>query len=145
MFETLLVVAIGFAGGIAVGTQAPIAGAMGHRIGGAAGSLIVHLGGAVASLALLVARGGEGIGQWRSLPWYMLGSGVFGLILYLSLSQTIPRLGATTAITLVVVGQLVAGMVIDHFGLFEVQTRSVDLQRIAATALLLIGAYLMLR
>uniref|UniRef100_UPI00273F42F9 DMT family transporter n=1 Tax=unclassified Roseitalea TaxID=2639107 RepID=UPI00273F42F9 len=67
------------------------------------------------------------------------------LILYLSLSQTIPRLGATTAITLVVVGQLVAGMVIDHFGLFEVQPRSVDLQKTLATALLLAGAYLMLR
>uniref|UniRef100_UPI00273F28F1 DMT family transporter n=1 Tax=unclassified Roseitalea TaxID=2639107 RepID=UPI00273F28F1 len=67
------------------------------------------------------------------------------LILYLSLSQTIPRLGATTAITLVVVGQLVAGMVIDHFGLFEVQTRSIDLQRVFATVILLVGAYLMLR
>jgi len=145
MFETLLVVAIGFAGGIAVGTQAPIAGAMGHRIGGAAGSLIVHLGGAVASLALLIARGGEDIREWRFLPWYMLGSGVFGLILYLSLSQTIPRLGATTAITLVVVGQLLAGMVIDHFGLFEVEVRNINLQRIAAAGLLMAGAFLMLR
>ncbi len=145
MFETLLIVGIGFAGGVAVGAQASIAGSMGHRIGGAAGSLIVHLGGALASLALLIARGGEGIREWRSLPWYMLGSGVFGLVLYLSLSQTIPRLGATTAITLVVVGQLVAGMLIDHFGLFAVQARSIDLQRVLASLLLLAGAGLMLR
>ncbi|MFA3919038.1 DMT family transporter [Ruegeria hyattellae] len=145
MLETLLVVGIGLAGGIAVGAQAPIAGSMGNRIGGAAGSLIVHLSGAAASLALLIIRGGENISDWRSLPWYMLGSGVFGLVLYLSLSQTIPKLGATSAITLIVVGQLMAGMVIDHFGLFEVSARSVDLRRILATALLLAGAYLMLR
>ena len=145
MLETFLIAGIGLVGGIAVGTQAPIAGAMGHRIGGAAGSLIVHISGAAASLVLLIARGGENINEWRDLPWYMLGSGVFGLVLYLSLSQTIPKLGATSAITLIVVGQLLAGMVIDHFGLFEVTMRSADLSRLMACVLLLAGAYLMLR
>ena len=43
----------------------PIAGAMGNRVGGAAASLIVHLGGAIASLALLIARGGENITEWH--------------------------------------------------------------------------------
>lgn len=145
MLETILIISIGLIGGVAVGTQAPIAGSMGHRIGGAAGSFIVHLGGAVASLVLLVARGGENIGDWRSLPWYMLASGGFGLVLYLSLTQTLPKLGATSAITLIVVGQLLAGMVIDHFGLFEVSVRSVDINRLIACGLLLAGAYMMLR
>ena len=106
-----MIVAIGLIGGIAVGIQAPVAGAMGSRVGGAAGSLIVHLGGLIASLLLLIARGGEQIHDWRSLPWYMLGCGAFGLVLYLSLSQTVPKLGAATAITLVIVGQLSAGLV----------------------------------
>ncbi len=145
MLETLLIAGIGLIGGIAVGVQAPIAGAMGHRVGGAAGSLIVHVSGAAASLVLLISRGGENINEWRSLPWYMLGSGVFGLVLYLSISQTIPKMGATSAITLIVVGQLLAGMVIDHFGLFDVAARSIDLTRLLACALLLVGAYLMLR
>lgn len=141
----MIVVAIGLMGGIAVGTQAPIAGVMGQRIGGASSSLIVHLGGAVASLLLLVARRGELIHEWRSLPWYMLGCGVLGLVLYLSLSHTIPRVGATTAITLLIVGQLLAGVVIDHFGAFGIATRALDLDRIVAVALLLAGAYLMVR
>ena len=145
MPETLLIVGIGLAGGVAVGAQAPIAGSMGNRIGGAAGSLIVHVSGAAASLVLLLVRGGENINEWKHLPWYMLGSGVFGLVLYLSLSQTIPKLGATSAISLVVVGQLLIGMIIDHFGLFEVTARAIDAQRIAAAAILLVGAYLMLR
>ena len=132
-------------GGVAVGTQAPIAGAMGQRIGGASSSLIVHLGGAVASLLLLVTRKGELIGEWRTLPWYMLGCGAFGLVLYLSLSHTIPRVGATTAITLIMVGQLVAGLVIDQFGAFGIEVRALDLNRIAAIAFLLAGAYLMVR
>ena len=145
MIEIALVVAIGLMGGVAVGTQGPIAGAMGQRIGGASSSFIVHLGGAVASLALLMARKGEMIHEWRNLPWYMLGCGAFGLVLYLSLTHTIPKVGATTAIALLIVGQLVAGLVIDHFGAFGVTPRAVDPGRITAVALLIAGAYLMVR
>ena len=145
MIEFVLVVAIGLIGGVAVGTQAPIAAAMGQRIGGASSSLIVHLGGAIASLILLMVRKGEMISEWHKLPWYMLGVGVFGLVLYLSLTHTIPRVGATTAITLLIVGQLLAGMVIDHFGAFGLATRAVDVSRIGAVILLLAGAYLMVR
>lgn len=145
MIETVLIVAIGLIGGIAVGTQAPIAGVMAQRVGGASSSLIVHLGGALASLILLLMRRGEQIGEWRSLPWYMLGCGAFGLVLYLSLSHTIPRIGAAGAITLLVVGQLLAGMVIDHFGAFGMATRPIQPDRVAAIGLLLAGAYLMVR
>ena len=144
MIETALVIVFGLLGGIAVGTQAPIAGAMGNRIGGAAGSLIVHLGGTAASLTLLLARGGESIQAWRTLPWYMLGCGAFGLVLYLSLAQTIPKLGATTAVTLIIIGQLLAGLVIDHFGAFGMAVRPLDPTRVIAVALLLGGAYLMI-
>ena len=145
MLETILTIAIGLIGGIAVGTQAPIAGAMGARVGGAASSLIVHLGGTLASLLLLLTRGGEQIGQWRSLPWYMLGCGAFGLVLYLTLTHTIPRLGAGTAVTLVIVGQLLAALLIDHFGAFDIAVKQIDASRVVAAVLLLTGAFLMVR
>ena len=56
-----------------------------------------------------------------------------------------PKIGATAAITLVIVGQLLAGMVIDHIGAFGAPIRSVDLTRIGASLLLIAGAYLMIR
>ena len=145
MVELIIVVVVGFFGGIAVGAQAAIAGKMSERVGSAASSFIVHIGGALTSLVLLIARRGEQISEWRSLPWYMLGSGVLGLILYLSLSQTIPKLGATTAITLIIIGQLVAGITIDHFGAFGTPIRTLDLSRILACGLLLSGAYILVR
>lgn len=145
MIETITIVAIGLLGGVAVGTQAPIAGAMAQRVGGASSSLIVHLGGSVASAFLLLVRGGENIHEWRQLPWYMLGCGVFGLVLYLSLSYTIPRVGAAAAITMLIVGQLLAGMVIDHYGAFGIAARALDVNRMVAVVLLLAGAYLMVR
>ncbi|MBI5667530.1 MAG: DMT family transporter [Chloroflexi bacterium] len=136
---------IGVMGGIAVGIQSPIAGAMGQRVGGAAGSLIVHVSGAVLSALLLVARGGENIREWRVLPWYMLASGAFGLILYLTINHTLPRAGAAVSITLIIVGQLVVGLVVDHFGWLGVPTRPVDAARVVAVLLLLAGGYLMAR
>ena len=143
--EMIITLAVGLAGGIAVGTQAPIAGAMAQRVGGASSSLIVHLGGTLASILLLTARGGEQIGQWRSLPWYMLGCGALGLVLYLAISHTMPKVGAGSTITLIIVGQLMAGMTIDHFGAFDAVVREIDANRLVAAVLLLAGAYLMIR
>jgi transporter family-2 protein len=145
MLEIVLTILIGLLGGIAVGIQGPIAGAMSQRVGGAASSLVVHVSGALLSGLLLLARGGEGIQNWRSLPWYMLGSGAFGVVLYLTLTHTLPRLGATTAVTLIIVGQLLMGTLIDQFGWFGVAVRPIDGWRIVAAVLLLAGGYLMVR
>ncbi len=145
MLEILVTVVIGIIGGLAVGTQAQVVGAMSQKVGGAAGSLIVHVSGAVASGLLLLARGGEQIQNWRSLSWTMLGSGVFGVILYVTLNYTLPRLGATAALALIIIGQLTMGIVIDHFGLFGAAVRPIDLSRIGAMVLLVAGGYLVLR
>ncbi len=145
MVETILAVFIGLIGGFAVGMQTPLSGIMSERVGGASSSLIIHLSGAIVSGLLLVVRGGEKIQAWRSLPWYMLGLGTFGVILYLTLSYTIPRLGATAAVTLVIVGQLSMGVIIDTFGWFGISARPLDVTRVLAVGLLLAGAYLIVK
>jgi bacterial/archaeal transporter family-2 protein len=145
MIEKIGVLVIGLLGGIMVGIQSPIAGAMSQRVGGAASSFIVHLSGAVLSGLLLLSRNGENIGAWRALPWYMLVSGIFGVVLYLTLSRTLPELGVGIAATLIIVGQLIVGLLIDHFGWFGVPVRSMDVTRLVAALLLLAGGYLMVR
>jgi transporter family-2 protein len=75
----------------------------------------------------------------------MLGSGAFGVILYLTLNHTLPRLGATAAVVLIIVGQLLTGMVIDHLGLFGVAIRPIDGVRVFAMIVLLVGGYLMVK
>lgn len=145
MFENIVTLLVGLIGGIGVGLQSPIAADMSQRVGGAASSLIVHVSGLIFSAVLLAARGGENIAAWRSLPWYAFISGAFGLILYLTLSQTMPRLGAGVALTLIIIGQLGMGLLIDQFGWFGVPVRMIDPTRVIAVVLLLVGAYLMVR
>jgi transporter family-2 protein len=140
-----LVIIIGLIGGTAVGIQSPIAGAMGQRVGGTASSFIIHLSGMVLSGILLFARGGEKVRDWHTLPWYMLGAGIFGLILYQTISITLPRLGSTMMIALIIIGQLLTGMVIDHFGLMGVAPRPIDLPRLIGILALLFGGYLIAR
>jgi transporter family-2 protein len=143
MLDNIINVLLGLAGGISVGIQSPIVSGMSRRIGSAASSLVVHLSGTLFSTILLVTRGGENVKDWHTLPWYMLASGGFGVLL--ALSHTLPRIGAAATTTLIIIGQLLIGLVIDHFGWFETEVRQVDGARILALVLLLIGGYLMVR
>ena len=145
MLSTLLTVLIGTLGGVAVGLQGPIAAQMGKRVGGVASSFVVHVSGAFLSGALLLVRGGEQIQNWRSLSWYMLGSGFLGVLLYLTINHTMPRLGATTALALIIIGQLAMGILVDHFGLFGIAIRQLDAWRLAGLILLVAGGYLVVR
>jgi transporter family-2 protein len=142
MFEYSLILLIGLIGGVAVGIQSPIAGAMGQRIGGTASSFIVHMSGMLLSGLLLFLRGGEKIRDWHTLPWYMLGSGVFGLVLYLTISMTLPRLGGTLVVTLIIIGQLLVGILVDNYGWLGVPIHPISAARVAGIALLLVGGYL---
>ncbi len=145
MLSILLTVLIGILGGVAVGMQGPIATQMGQRVGSAASSFVVHVSGAFLSGALLLIRGGESIQNWRSLSWYMLGSGFFGVVLYLTINHTMPRLGATTALALIIIGQLAMGITIDHFGLFGAAVRQLDAWRVVGLLFLVLGGYFVVR
>ncbi len=145
MLSIVLTVLIGILGGIAVGMQGPIATQMGQRVGSAASSFVVHVSGAFLSGALLLIRGGETIQNWRSLSWYMLGSGFFGVVLYLTINHTMPRLGATTALALIIIGQLAMGIIIDHFGLFGTAVRQLDAWRVVGLLFLVLGGYFVVR
>lgn len=145
MLEVAIVILLGLLGGVAVGLQSPIAGAMSQRIGGVASSFIIHVSGTVIAGVLLLIRGGEQIQDWQRLPWYMIGAGSFGVVLYLTLSYTLPRVGATAAIICIILGQLITGVVIDHFGLLGVMPRAINGVRVIALLLVLAGAYLLVR
>lgn len=142
MESILLIILIGLAGGVAVGLQGPMASLITQRLGLFESVFIVHLGGAIVALIPLLIYGGGKLGLWRSLPWYMLGAGVFGLIVIGAISYTIPRVGVAAAITSIVAGQLLVSTILDHFGLLGVVQKSLDPTRILGLMVMLVGVWL---
>lgn len=143
--QWIYLVLIGLVGGAAVGLQSPISGMMGARVGGYASSLIIHISGALLSGLILLLKGGEKIREWSGLPWYMLIAGLFGVVLFQSLTYTVPKIGGTLAVTLVMIGQLIVGLLIDHYGWLGVEVHPISLVRVAGVLLLIGGAYLISR
>ena len=141
--ETILfLILIGLAGGIAVGLQSPLASLMSQRLGVFESVFIVHIGGAIAALIPLIIYSGGKLSQWRNVPWYALGAGIFGLVVIGAVSYLIPRVGVAASITTIVAGQLLVGTLLDHFGLLGAAERSLDPTRILGLAVVLVGVWL---
>lgn len=141
MESIILIIIIGLAGGVAVGIQSPMASMISQRLGIFESVFIVHVGGALIALLPMIFLGSK-LSQWRSLPWYTLSAGIFGLIVIGAISYMIPRVGVAASITTVVAGQLLVGVLLDHFGLLGASVRSLDVTRALGLAVVLAGVWL---
>lgn len=141
MESILFIILIGLAGGIAIGLQNPMASMITQRLGIFESVFIVHVGGAVIALIPILILGSK-LSQWRSVPWYALGAGFFGLIVIGSVSYMIPRIGIAAAITTIVAGQLLVGLALDHFGLLGATVKPLEVTRVIGIAVVLAGVWL---
>jgi bacterial/archaeal transporter family-2 protein len=74
--------------------------------------------------------------------WLSWTGGIFGAI-YIAISIfLLPRLGAATAIALIVTGQMIGSLAFDHFGLLGVPEHPANLIRLTGAALLVLGVVL---
>ncbi|HKI54633.1 MAG TPA: DMT family transporter [Anaerolineales bacterium] len=141
METILLIILIGLAGGVAVGLQSPMASMLTQRLGIFESVFIVHLGGLLVALIPMLIYGNK-LSQWRSVPWYTLGAGIFGLIVIAAISYMIPRVGVAASITTVVAGQLLVGTILDNYGLLGAVLKPLDITRIIGLAVVLFGVWL---
>jgi transporter family-2 protein len=79
------------------------------------------------------------------VPLWAWSGGIFGAI-FIGLSIiTIPKLGGAAYTTLLVTGQMIAALAVDHFGCLGVQERPIDFPRMLGVALLIGGVVLIRR
>src|ERR671924_2326554 len=129
--STITVIIIGLIGGIAVGLQGPMSGAMSQRLGPLGSSLIIHVGGAIVSALLLLFAGGVSVDKMRQLPLPYFFAGCFGVILYLTFAYTLPRVGVTMTTTLLILAQMSIGLLLDQFGWLGAPQHSISLIRLS--------------
>jgi transporter family-2 protein len=75
-------------------------------------------------------------------PWWVWTGGVLGAFYVLATIILIPRIGAGTTVALVLAGQIVASVLIDHFGLINVPIHLLSMPRILGAILVIIGVVL---
>ena len=141
MQPIFLIILVGLLGGMAIGVQSPMSSIMSQRLGMIESSFIIHASGAIAALIPLLIFGSK-LGEWRSVPWYTLVAGAFGLIVISSMGYMIPRIGVAGALITLLAGQLLVGSFLDHFGLLGAAQRAIDLPRLIGLGVVMLGVWL---
>ena len=80
-----------------------------------------------------------------SFPPYLFLGGLIGSAFVLSAIFIVPKLGSTALVGLVVAGQLLMSLFIDHYGILGAPITKISMMRISGTLLLFLGAVLLLK
>jgi transporter family-2 protein len=78
-------------------------------------------------------------------PWWIWLGGIFGATFIVVSIVLTPRLGTALMLASVIVGQLAAALLIDHFGLFGASVIRMSPMRVLGAALLVLGVVLLRR
>ncbi|QXH44072.1 DMT family transporter [Pseudomonas xanthosomatis] len=124
-------------------SNAAVGRALGHPLWGALTSLLVST--AVVVAALLVLRvSAPNLGKALQGPWWLWVGGVLGALYVAAAAALTPKLGAAGFLLLVVAGQIITSVVVDHFGLMGLAQKPVNLARVLGV-LLIIGGVLLVQ
>ena len=83
--------------------------------------------------------------QWtglKSAPLWLFTGGLIGAFYVAVITFIVPSLGTTLTFALVIAGQLLAAVIIDHFGWLGMATREITAGRIVGVLLLIAGVVL---
>ncbi|MEO6282726.1 MAG: DMT family transporter [Dyadobacter sp.] len=85
------------------------------------------------------------LSDFRQVSWTRFMGGVLGAFYVITVIFIVRDIGPANMICLVVAGQMIATMTIDHYGLQGFAVHQITLPRIAGTVLLVAGVYLILK
>jgi bacterial/archaeal transporter family-2 protein len=142
--SVLLVVVVAVLGGLAGALQSQMLGVMEERVGTLASTFVTYAGGGLAVTILMLVFQGSRLSELRTLPWWVYGAGIMGLVIVAALGVSVANLGLAAGLTLFTASILVIGAVIEHFGWFG-DGRSFDLIRLIGVALVIGGTWLVVR
>ena len=138
-----LLVLAGGATAMQAPTNARLAAGVGSPVNAAFISFAV---GTVALGALVMALNTRpDVASVKALPVWAWWGGFYGCCFVVAAAWGVPRMGAALVITLLVAGQLLSGLAIDHFGAFGVTRHPMNLGRIAGVTLVFLGVLLVRR
>lgn len=139
MTTQLLFAVLAIAGGAATAIQAAANAGLKAHIG-LGGALVVNTAIVlIAAIALWLATGARMTFFPPGTPVTLYLGGVCGFVIIAALALAFPHLGAAWAISMVVLGQGIAALAIDHFGLLGMPRDPLSATRVLGVALVAAG------
>lgn len=87
----------------------------------------------------------SGAAAVTDLPWLAWTAGPMGAFFVTITIVAVPRLGTMTVMALLIAGQMVMSLIIDHFGWLGLPVQPISVWRVLGAALLIAGAVLIRR
>jgi len=138
----LLLVLFGLAAGAMLPFQAGINAELAVHLGSPIrAALVSFLVGALvlAAVWLLFARGWPSAERMSAAPWWVWIGGALGAFYVTGSIVVAPRLGAVTLIAVILAGQALASLVVDHYGMVGFDAHPATAGRIAGLLLIAVG------
>jgi transporter family-2 protein len=145
---TWFLLPVALAAGIILPVQFGINSQLRNFVGGpvAAAAISFVVGTVALAVAALVVQSSlPEPGSAASAPWWAWTGGLLGAFFVLASIILTPRLGAATTIGLILTGQVLASIVIDHFGLIRVPVHEASFPRIIGALLIVAGVVMVQR
>lgn len=142
----LLLAALAATTGAAMAIYGTLNAALGKVIGFLESTLVVHAA-ATLLVMLLLFPFGLGNGAWQKYaeaPWYVYLGGPLAVLITFGVLRTIPVLGVARATALIVLSQVLAAAIIDHWGLLGMDKVAFSWGRLLGALLMGGGAWLLL-
>ena len=132
-----------FVAGVGIPIMATFNAGIGQQLQSPVAATVILFGvGLVLAGVALAFAGVPGAAQFKAVePWRYLGA-VLVVFYILSVTWAAPRIGVGNAIFFVLVGQLIAAAVIDHYGLWGAIKSALTLRRAVGIVVMMIGVYL---
>lgn len=138
---------LALAAGALVPLQAGVNVRLRQGLGGDAvlSALISFAVGTAVLLVVALAQGWNWPRQGAQGPWWMWTGGAFGAFFVTATIVLAQRLGATSMLAWILASQLLAGLVLDQFGVAGYAVRDITWPRTIGVLLLLAGAWMVER
>ncbi|MEX1664638.1 DMT family transporter [Zhongshania arctica] len=132
--------------GFGIPVMAALNGGLGAKLGNPAlaSTLLLLVGLLLSVIYLLVTEGVPTRFYDTSIPWYFYTGGVVVTFYNLAITWIAPRFGISNTVSFVLLGQLLAMTLIDHYGLIGAPQYPISLRRLAGLVLMVAGVFLVL-
>lgn len=110
-------------------------------------AFISFLSGTITLLLLLLftRTGFPSMQELGAVNLYKYTGGMLGVIVVTFVILSVQQVGASNMFVLIIAGQLVTALLMDHFGILGLQLNPVNFQKLAGILLVVAGAYLVTR